>query len=153
MVPRKHIRLRAFAAPAIASAMLAACGGSKELTVDHAWVRLAAVKGRPAAAYFTIHGGPKPATLIIVSSDVAVRTEMHRSMSAGGMASMAPLDRVAVPGSKEVAFAPGGRHVMLFGVNPGIKPGRAMTLTFTFADGTRIPLKADVVGAGDPAPE
>jgi len=153
MVPSRYTSLRAAAAVAMASAMLAACGGPKELTVEHAWVRLAAVKSRPAAAYFTIHGGPKPATLVAVSSDVAVRSEMHQSMSAGGVATMAPLDRIAIPAHADVAFAPGGRHVMLFDVNPGIKPGRAMTLTFTFADGTRIPLNADVVGAGDPQPE
>jgi copper(I)-binding protein len=153
MVPSTSTSLRTVAAATVAAVMLAACGGPKELTVEHAWVRLAAVKSRPAAAYFTLHGGPKPATLIAVSSDVAVRSEMHQSMNAGGMATMTPLDRIAIPAGTDVAFTPGGRHVMLFDVNPGIKPGRAMTLTFTFADGTRIPLDADVVGAGDPAPE
>jgi copper(I)-binding protein len=143
MVPAKYTNLRAAAAVLAVSVTLAACGGPKQLTAEHGWVRLAAVKGRPAAGYFTVHGGPKPATLIAVSSDVAIRAEMHRSMSAGGMATMAPLDRVEVPAGTDVAFAPGGRHVMLFDVNPGIKPGRAMTLTLTFADGTRIPLNAD----------
>ena len=149
MVPSTLTTSRMTALLAVAGAFLGACGGPKQLTVEHAWVRLAAVKGRPAAAYFTVHGGPRPATLIAVSSDVGVRSEMQRSMNAGGMATMAPLDRVLIPATTDVTFAPGGRHVMLFDVNPGIKPGRAMTLTFTFADGTRIPLNADVVGAGE----
>jgi copper(I)-binding protein len=152
MVPSKFTSLGTFLSLAIAAAALAGCGGPKQLTVFDAWVRLAAVKGRPAAAYFTVHGGPAPATLINVTSDVAIRSEMHRSMNAGGMASMTPLDRVAIPADNDVSFTPGGRHVMLFDINPGIKPGSTMTLTFTFANGDRIPLAANVVGAGDPAP-
>jgi len=152
MVPFRFSR-GAVAALAIIAATLTGCGATPQLTVGDAWMRLGAVKGRPAAAYFTVHGGPRPATLIAVTSDVAVRAEMHRSMSAGGMASMAPLARVEIPAGADVTFAPGGRHVMLFNVNPGIKPGSTMTLTFTFANGDRIPLVTDVVGAGDPKPE
>ena len=157
MVPRTFtisavVRRRAL--PVLAGlAALAGCGSPRQLTVSDAWVRLAAVKNRPAAAYFTVHGGAAPATLIAVSSDVAIRTEMHQSMTTGTMASMAPLARVAVPAGTDVAFAPGGRHAMLFDVNPGIKAGSKMTLTLSFANGDRIPLAVDVVGAGDPKPE
>lgn len=153
MVPSRYTKARAAAALAVLAAAATGCGGAKQLTVSDAWVRLGAVKGRPAAAYFTIHGGPKPATLIAVSSDLAVRAEMHRSMANGGMASMVPLARVAILPGANVAFAPGGRHMMLFDVNPAVKPGGTMKLTFTFADGTRIPLGTQVIGAGDPAPQ
>lgn len=153
MVPLRYIKPRPIAALAVLAATLTACGGPEQLTVSDAWVRLAAVKDRPAAAYFTLHGGPKAATLISVRGDLAIRTEMHRSMQSGGMASMAPLASVTIPAGADVPFAPGGRHVMLFGVNPAVKPGAAMTLTFTFADGARIPLTTPVIGAGDPAPQ
>ena len=54
----------------------------------------------------------------------------------------------------DVAFAPGGKHVMLFDMNPGIVPGgRPVLLTLSFADGSRVSRKADVLAAGDPAPE
>ena len=69
-------------------AALAGCAQPPQLSVDSAWVRLAAVKDRPAAAYFIVHGGPTDATLINVTTDVAIRAEMHESMSAGGMATM-----------------------------------------------------------------
>ncbi len=129
---------------------VAACAQPQQLSVEKAWVRLAAVKGGPAAGYFTIHGGPSDATLINVTTDVAIRSEMHESMSAGGVSSMKPIARVEIPAKTDVVFAPGGRHVMLFDVNPGIKPGeRTITFTLTFADGTRILQNAAVVGAGD----
>jgi len=153
MVPSCFTDRRTLPALAMIATTLTGCGEPKQLTVSDAWVRLGAVKGRPAAVYFTVHGGPRPATLISVTSDLAIRAEMHRSMSAGGMASMAPLPRVAVAAGADVAFAPGGRHVMLFDVNPRVKPGGTMTLTFTFANGDRIPLVTAAVGAGDPKPE
>lgn len=136
---------------------MAAAGCSKPptLSVDNAWIRLAAIPDRPAAAYFTIHGGPVDQTLINVTTDVAVRSEMHESMTgAGSMTAMKPIASVAIPATKDVTFAPGGRHVMLFNVNPGIKPGgRWVRLTFTFADGRRLQRNAVVIGAGDAAPE
>ena len=131
-----------------AAAALASCSPPKQLSVDGAYIRLAAVTGRPAAAYFTIHGGPAPATLISVTTDVAIKAEMHETMAKGGVTSMAPIQRVEIPANTDVVFAPGGRHVMLFNVNPGIKPGARPTLTFAFSDGTRILDNANVVAAG-----
>ncbi|WCM28113.1 copper chaperone PCu(A)C [Sphingomonas sp. QA11] len=131
---------------------LAGCDGPKEMHVSNAWVRLAAVPRGPAAAYFTLHGGPADATLISVSSDVSIRAEMHESMKSGSMSSMKPIEQVRVPAGDKIIFAPGGKHVMLFDVNPGIKSGAPVPLLFTFADGQRITYKATAVGAGDAAP-
>jgi len=144
-----------------ATLALAACAGPPDLSVDQAWVRLPAVAGRPGAAYFTVHGGPDARTLVSVSADRALRAEMHESMTGAGaggqgmgaMAGMRPLAAVPVPAGADVAFAPGGRHVMLYGLDAGAKPGTTTLLTLTFADSTRIYRKAYVVGAGDPAPE
>ncbi|MEG3164902.1 copper chaperone PCu(A)C [Sphingomonas sp. PB2P19] len=130
--------------------LLASCAQPKELSVDGAWVRLGAVPGSPAAGYFTVHGGPAPATLISVTTDVAIRSEMHETMTKGTMSAMAPLQRVEIPANTDVAFKPGGRHVMLFNVNAGIKRGSPLLFTFAFADGTRILRNADVIAAGDP---
>ena len=132
---------------------LSACAAPKPLYVDGAWVRLAAVPGQAAAGYFTVHGGPAPATLIAVTADTAIDAAMHRSMQTGGMSAMTPIDRVPIPAKRVVRFAPGGLHVMLSGINPIIKPGGVMHLTFSFADGTRILEDASVIAAGDPAPK
>ncbi len=131
--------------------LLAACAQPRELSVDGAWVRLGAVPGSPAAGYFVVHGGPKPATLISVTTDVTIKSEMHETMTKGNMSEMAPLQRVEIPANTDVAFKPGGRHVMLFNVNPGITPERKITFTFAFSDGTRILRNANVIAAGDPA--
>ena len=98
----------------VAAMALASCSQPKELSVDGAYIRLGAVTGRPAAAYFTVHGGPTPATLISVTTDVAIKAEMHETMAKNGVTSMAPFTRLEIPANTDVAFAPGGRHEMLF---------------------------------------
>jgi len=136
-----------------AVALLAACQPAADLRVDHAWVRLAAVPTNPSAAYFQIHGGPKDETLTDVSTGAAMRTEMHESMKAGGMMSMAPVKLVAVRAGGDVTFAPGGKHVMLFGLSDVVKAGATVPMTFTFASGRKVAVTAKVIGAGDPAPQ
>jgi periplasmic copper chaperone A len=138
---------------AAGAALLGGCQQKKELHVTDGWVRLSAVRANPSAAYFTLHGGPKDATLISVTSPVAIRAEMHESMNHGGLMSMEPLKTVKVPAGGTVAFAPGGRHVMLYFVNPGVKPGWTMDLRYSFSDGTVFTQRAKVVGPGDPAPK
>ena len=70
----------------------------------------------------------------------------------GGVMSMQRLDGVDLPAKGELKFAPGGYHVMLFGVNPQVKPGSRIGLTVRFAKGPPLTLGAKVVGAGEDAP-
>ena len=136
-------------------AVLAGCAPEKQLYVSDAWVRLAAVPGRPAAGYFTVHGGPTDATLITVATDIAIKTEMHETKpSANGRGmTMAAVRSVPVPALGTVPFAPGGRHAMLFDLDPSVKPGGIITFTFAFGDGLRIQKDARVIAAGDAPPK
>jgi len=137
----------------LAALMLACCGGPKQVEVDHGWVRLPPVQGHPAAAYFELHGGPVDETLIAVDSPVALHAAMHQSMSANGMDSMAPLNKVTVAAGKTIKFEPGGRHVMLFGLDKTVKPGGTVGLHLVFADGKEIDYQAKAIAANAPVPE
>lgn len=123
----------------------------KAIYVSDGYVRLPAVPKHPAVAYFTLHGGQVDATLVSVTTEGAIRAELHESMQHGKMASMKPLDHVALPAASKIIFAPGGKHVMLYDMNPTIVPGRTVPLVFTFADGLRIQYSAPAIAAGDPA--
>lgn len=134
------------------AAALAGCGGPAHLDVEEAWVRLPAVAGRPAAAYFTVRGGPSAATLRRVTADLAIRAEMHESMAGhGGAMSMRPTGPVPIATGAEVRFEPGGRHIMLFDLDRRAKPGATTMLTLVFDD-RRLYRKAWIVGAGDESP-
>ena len=134
----------------LAALVLAGCGPDPVLRVDGAWVRLAATPKARAAAYFTVHGGSKADRLLDVSSPVVIRTELHESMVAGNMSSMKPIEGgIDVPAKGTVTFKPGGKHAMMFNVNPGIVPPRSLPMIFVFASGERIQVDAKVLLAGD----
>jgi len=124
----------------------------RDVNVTDGWVRLAAAPDRPSAAYFTVKGGSDADRLIAVSSQVAIRVEMHETLKEGGMMKMRALDAVDVPAGETVKFEPGGRHVMMWNVNSGIKPGGKMTMMFTFASGTQLEYPMAVQGPADAAP-
>ncbi len=136
------------------AAMLAGCSAAADApAASDAWVRLAAVPGRPAAAYFTLHGGKADTMLVAVEAAGVPRVELHESrMAAGDMMTMDATPSVPLPAGAAVSFAPGGRHAMLFGVPARVTPGATMALTFRFADGSAAAAEARVVGAGDAGP-
>ena len=146
--------MRALAPFLIGSAlMVAGCGEIGEIEVEDAWVRLPAVTGRPAAAYFHVRTGARSETLVKVTAAVAARVEMHETMSGHhAMARMAPMGPVEIPAGSSVTFAPGGKHVMLFELSPKLKPGGTAALQLHLASGTILETQALLVAAGDPAP-
>ena len=71
-------------------------------------------------------------------------------MTSGSMMSMKPIEGgIEIPAGGAVEFKPGGKHVMMFNVNPGIVPPRTLPMIFTFASGERITVDAEVKRAGD----
>jgi len=141
-------------APVLLMALAACHGSGRVLRAEDGWVRLAAVPGRPAAAYFTLHGGPQPVRLTAVESPEAGAAELHHSMAIGpgGMVGMQPAAEVDVPAGGEVRFAPGAYHVMLFGLNARVAAGGRITLRLRFDKAPPLSVEAQVIGAGDPAP-
>jgi periplasmic copper chaperone A len=138
-----------------AVAPLSGCTQHKPVRgVEHAEVRLPAVKGNPGAAYFTLKGGTAEERLAEVTSPQVIRIELHDSAMKDGMMAMSKMESgVAIPAGGSVAFAPGGRHAMLFDINPAVKAGGTLKLIFAYADGSRIEADAAVKGAGDPMSE
>ncbi|KQX26095.1 MULTISPECIES: copper chaperone PCu(A)C [unclassified Sphingomonas] len=138
-------------AAVMALAAVSACHPKRADTpaVSDALVRLAVVPGGPAAGYFTLVGGVKDDRLLRIDSAVANKIELHESVMDGGVMTMRPIAEVPVPAGKTVAFAPGGSHAMLFGVDPRITAGTGVPLLFTFASGAKIEVEAKSAAAGD----
>jgi copper(I)-binding protein len=133
---------------------LAGCGESSRsptVSVEHAWVRLAAVKGRPAAGYFTLHANRRPMHLISVSSPQVRRIELHDSSMDGKKMRMEMLTNQPFE-RDDMRFEPGGKHAMLFDIDRKLKPGDKIALTFTFDPAPPVTVAADVVAAGDEEP-
>ena len=97
--------------------MLSACD-APPLTVSDAKVR-ALLPGRDATAgYFQLNNNSNaPITLIGASSNLARAIEMHETVSHGDSVGMRRVKKVIVDAGQRVAFEPGGKHLMIFGVS------------------------------------
>ncbi|PZU66932.1 MULTISPECIES: copper chaperone PCu(A)C [Sphingobium] len=131
---RAPLTLIALAAPLA----LAGCGDPAPSYVDQAWVRLSPNKDTPSAGYFVAHGGDAGVQLRGVMTDYALKVEMHESVGKDGMMSMQPIESVDVPAKGTVAFAPGGKHLMIWGVNDTAISRGKMQLTFLMSNGDRL---------------
>ena len=131
------------------SATVSGCAQPDEMKIENPVIRLSANPKAPAAGYFTLKGGPTADRLLSVTSPIVIRIDMHESMTSGGMATMKPLDGgVEIPVHGTVKFEEGGRHLMLFNINPGVKTGETVQLNFTFASGLILQTFAPVRAPG-----
>lgn len=144
----------------VAAAALALTGCERapeepRVEVTNAWVRLPAVPGRPGAAYFTMSANNDPNRLAGVASPRIERIELHGSGMEGGMMRMAPLGpgETTFDQDGQLVFEAGGKHAMLFGLDPALRPGDRVALTFQFEPASPVTVEAQVVSAGDAAPE
>lgn len=140
---------------AAAIAGMSGCSSEPEAPsepVENVWVRLPAVDGRPAAAYFTLNGGETDDRLIAIDSPRVARIELHESVADGDRMQMRPLDSVDVAAGDVVTFEPGGMHGMLFSVSPEITPGTPLELNFRFDTGRDVIVEAQTIAAGEEMP-
>lgn len=105
---------------------------------------IAPAPGRTASvAYLTIsnHGRDAIELLAVSSPDFAVAT-MHQTQLLDGVARMLALASVTINAESSVAFAPGGKHIMLFDPTKGLTPGTQVSLQFEFSTGEILMLTA-----------
>jgi hypothetical protein len=147
---QKPILLLAVAA---ASLVLGGCdrGPAKpKVSISRAWVRLPALPGGAGAGYFTAEASTAD-TLLAVSGP-GLRIALHESMSDHGMMTMRPLASVPLAAGERIAFAPAGRHLMIFGLDaPGrarARAGQRIALTFRFRAAPPVTVEARIVGPG-----
>jgi copper(I)-binding protein len=135
---------RIFLMVVMASLLLSACGAEGDIEVHQPWARVAMMAGN-SAVYFELHNHTANTDALIgASSDVAEAVEVHlSSMDANGVMQMARQDSVPLEPDAEIAFAPGGYHVMLIGLNRDLKAGDHFQLTLHFTNHADIVL--DVV--------
>lgn len=107
---------------------------------------LPAVKGNPAAAYFTLSNtSTGKATIAAASIDGADSAEIHQTQND----QMIKVDRIEADPGTTLKFAPGGLHVMVFGLKSDPAPGSKVEMTLTFGDGDKLstPLTVEAAGA------
>lgn len=143
---------RLLKASALAAAtLLASCQPPAQLRVENAYIQLSPLEERPSAGYFTVVGGAEPVSLRAVTASAALRTEMHETLMENGAMSMRPVTSVDVGKRERVAFEPGGKHLMLWGIDETARESGNLSLQFIFSNGERIVVNAPLRTVGDAA--
>ena len=132
----------------VAPLALVSCAEPLPLYVDQAWIRPNPNGQGPAAGYLVIHGGEAAVRLLRVTSDAAMRIEMHQSVTQDGMTTMEKIDSLDVPAKEKVTFEPGGKHLMIFNINPAAIQAGKLTMTLLFSNDDRLIVDAQIRDAG-----
>lgn len=111
---------------------------------------LPAVRGNPAAVYFTLsYAGESGQSLVGASVDGAKMTQMHETTMKDGKMSMAETGPLELVAGEDVVFEPGGKHLMAMELTDTLKPGDKASVTLRFSNGEEHRFDADVLAAGD----
>ncbi|SDU06263.1 hypothetical protein SAMN05216296_1558 [Pseudomonas pohangensis] len=103
------------------------------LRIDHPWSRALPPNAPAGAAYMVIHNeGTDADALVSASTPIADKAELHTHVMSGEVMKMQQVESVAIPAGGEARFAPGGNHVMLFGLKKPLVAGESFPLTLVF---------------------
>ena len=115
------------------------------LRIDNSWSRALPPNAPAGAAYFVIHNsGTDTDSLVSASSPIAGKAELHTHVMNGEVMKMQQVDSVTVPAGGEAIFAPGGNHVMLFGLKKPLVAGEAFPLTLVFQNAGAVDIEVQI---------
>ena len=140
----------------------AACSGSGEdvaettspdapagISVTDGRISLPAVKGNPAALYFTIRNvSEQPVTIRAVNVAGTGSAQLHETTELAGRMDMQELVQVPVEPGAEVLFDQGGKHVMAFDLDDDLAPGGETEVTLIFTGGDKVSFPAKLMAPG-----
>ena len=126
---------------------------ASDLSITDAWVRATIGQTTVTAGYVTIENtGAESDRLIEIRTDVAAKTEMHRTTTdEGSVIRMRQIDALDIRSGEALSFKPGGDHLMLLGIANPLTAGDEISLTLTFENAGDVTVGA-LVARRDPFP-
>ena len=123
---------------AIATALVAASAAAHDyslgaLKIEHPWARPTVAGQSTGGAYLGVtNTGNTPDRLLGGTSPAAVRVEVHEMRMDGDVMRMREMPALDLPAGASLELAPGGRHLMLFGLKAPLKVGDKLPLKLRF---------------------
>lgn len=104
-----------------------------DLHIQHPWSRALPPVAPTGAAYMVIENrGEDSDRLTGAHTPIAAHAELHEHVHRDDVMKMQEVDGVEIAPGSSVEFAPGGYHVMLFGLKKPLDAGTAYPLTLVF---------------------
>ncbi|MBP8880048.1 MAG: copper chaperone PCu(A)C [Dermatophilaceae bacterium] len=120
-------------------------GQAGQLTVTDPWVK-AVDTGMTGAFLIVKNTGTAEVHIVSASSPASPMMELHETVmdSSGSMKMQEKKGGFILKAGETHEFKPGSDHIMFMGVSSPLKSGTTATFTLKFADGSTLPVKAEV---------
>lgn len=129
--------------------LLVSLGSAADLLVTDATIRILPPGVTNTAVYFDIqNSGETDRQLVAASTNVANSAELHAHIMDGNMMRMQRQESILVESGATVSFAPGGYHVMVFGLQQPLQEGQIVELILETAEGEKVKANATAVMPG-----
>lgn len=125
------------------------------IVIEHPWSRATPGGAKVGGGYFVLQNKGEADRLVSVAApSISDKVQIHEMATSDGVMKMRLLpDGVAVPAGGEVAFKPGGYHVMFMDLKQPLKKGDKVKATLTFEKAGTADVEFNVEDIGAPAPE
>jgi copper(I)-binding protein len=105
--------------------------------ITHASIRLLPPTVPNTSAYLTVSNPSQQDQVIVAAkADFAQKTEIHNHLLVNDMMRMQQQAEVLVKAGETVKFAPGGLHIMLFGLKHPLVENQRQPITLILQDGS-----------------
>lgn len=142
----KFLRLASLSGLMVLSAAIFSYSADGGVTVSEVWTRPVIIEGRPSAVYFTLRNDTNEAdTLIKAQSSLAEHIELHVHKHEDGVMRMMQVAAIPLAAHGTVKVAPGGYHLMVFGLRKKLAAGDEFPLTLTFTHAGKVAVLAKVM--------
>jgi copper(I)-binding protein len=116
-----------------------------DVVIDNAWVRAMPPTQSSTAGYLSVfNGGDSVVQIIAASSTPVADVEMHNSMEVDGLMRMERVHALSLEPGEKIDFTPGGKHLMIMGLDKMPAPGDTVELCMEFDTGQVVCAQADV---------
>lgn len=120
-----------------------------DLSIEQPWARATIGQGAAGAAYLTVvNHGAAADRLLAVTTPAAKKAELHTHSMDGGVMKMRHVEAVDIAPQATTVLAPGGYHIMLFGLAKPLSEGDAFPVTLRFQSAGSVEVQVRVRAAG-----
>lgn len=135
----------------VSAAMVIHDDHKAELDIVQPWARETTKSAMSGAVYLSLtyksdHGDK----LTGASTPAAKMTQIHNTITQDGIAMMREMDPISLEKGSVVTFEPGGKHIMLMGLNGQLKKGETFPVTLHFEESSDVTITVTVTPVTGP---
>ena len=113
---------------------------AESVSISDSWARATFALAKTGAAYFSASNTSNSAIVIesvSLAAEIAMTAEFHTTVMKNEMMQMQELSEgVKIKSSETVEFSPGGKHIMIMGLEGPLQKGKSIVITLHFEDGS-----------------